>query len=168
MRGMLCMFALLATAVSGSAQPGSGGPGPGGPDRFANRPDRRPEIGAMEEIRRLQSDLRRLEERLRTLEARMTRGSGTGARPANARAPRGPAGFDGVMGRGPGGFGPMATGGFGPQRPGGFGSPPNPEAMRGSSFGGGRRESGSGDWERRLDRIQQELDSLRHDMRNRR
>jgi hypothetical protein len=184
MRRFLCVLAVAALAAPAWAQRGPG------PDRSPGRGDRGPEAGPIEEVRRLQADLRRLEERLRELDARISRTSSGRDRQPNSPGMGGITrgggpGFPGFGGSGfpgGGGIGPQGPRGFGagsgqpggfsfaPQGMGGFGALANPPSSRGGSSGGESRRTSasSSNWERRLDRIQQELDNLRREMRDRR
>src|SRR5262245_2469458 len=119
------------------------------------------------------------------------------ARGIARRGPEGPGAFGGIAPRGPGGLGGDASGGIAPRGPGGFsGMGFGGGAAGGMGFGGGTAGGTGGfgaritsargefntfgqmggpgqwqrgaEWERRLDRIQRELDELRRDLRERR
>lgn len=115
-----------------------------------------------DELRRLQEEITRMKEKLQDIEARIKKAESTPAR----RGP-GPA-FGGGFGRG-GGFGQPARRGF--QGFQGFGgSSPRQVGFRGFSGPFGRRSAGSPSMknvEDKLDRVIQELERLRNEMRRR-
>jgi hypothetical protein len=161
LRGMIALGVVLCMAGFATAQPR---PGPG--SRGSN--PREPEANATQ---RLEAHLDQLTAKLKDIEDKLARMQSNQNRDGDPRrgngfVPPGPARFgqnggNGFGPRGPIGMGPQGAPAFGRRGPDGS---PGPGPM--GPGPGGVSNRASGDFERRLDRIIEELRQLQRDVQN--
>src|SRR5262245_5722148 len=115
----------------------------------------RPSSGR-DDVKKLEAELARLKEQVKETEARLEKAKADDRKDGDRRDDRG--GPRGRFGRGPMPFGGPGRG-FPGRGPGGFGPP-----GRGGREGPGRPDADKSNVDKRLDRIEKELEQLRKDL----